>query len=209
MAARRSSRDDVAILAPAAHSTAQARYLAHEAGHLAGVAGGRVGQWARWGHIQASVSAGEPHVYGFPDVAEAIAVHELLDCGLTLRAIRRAVDKLGGPAGWPLSNGGLHVVHGRLAVERGEELVDLLGGAQEILPFDGRLDPVTTLRQGGWPSRALGLASIEVDPGRLGGRPVLRGRRIAVSVAVTLADPREHGLEPAVVEEARAWLQQR
>lgn len=186
--------------------TAQAAYLPHEAGHLAGVGGDRVGQWARWGHIQASVSTGEPHVYGFDDVAEAIAVHELLECRLTLRAIRRAVDELGGPAGWPLSRSGLHVVHGRLAVRRGDELVDLLGGAQEILPFDGRLDPVATLRDGGWPSRVLGIERIEVDPQRLGGRPVLRGRRIAVLDAVTLADPAEHGIDDRAVEEARAWL---
>jgi hypothetical protein len=224
--------------------TATVAYLAHEAGHLAGVGGDRVGQWARWGHIQASVSredprrerrggraggerreaprrerrggraGGErresPHLYGFEDVAEAIAVHELLECGLSLRGIRRAVEVLGGPAAWPLANSGVHVVHGRLAVERGDELVDLLGsGAQEILPLDGRLDPVATLRRGGWPSRALGLECIEVDPERLGGRPVLKGRRIAVADAVTFEDPAEHGLSTAAVEEARAWLRAR
>ena len=188
--------------------TAAGSYLAHEAGHLAGVAGDRIGQWARWGHIQASISTGDPHVYAFADVAEAIAVHDLLDRGLTLPAIRRAVEELGGPVGWPLSRSGLHVVHGRLAVERGNELVELLGrGAQEILPLDGRLDPLATLRRGGWPSRALGLTSVEVDPGRLGGRPALRDRRIAVTDAVTLDDPEEHGLEPHLLEEARAWLQ--
>ncbi|MDP9383732.1 MAG: helix-turn-helix domain-containing protein, partial [Actinomycetota bacterium] len=116
-------------------------YLAFDAGHLAGVGGDRIGQWARWGHIRASVSAGEPHVYAFDDVAEAIAVHVLLDRGIGLPAIRRAVDALGGPAGWPLSRGGLHVVHGRLAVERGGVLVDLeSGGEQEVLPLDGRVD---------------------------------------------------------------------
>ena len=188
--------------------TSEPRYLPHEAGHLAGVGGDRVGQWARWGHIQASISGGEPHVYGFADVAEAIAVHELLECGLTLRAIRRAVEVLGGPEGWPLSRSGLHVVHGRLAVRRGDELVDLLGaGGQEILPFDGRLDPVTTLRAGGWPARARGLRGIEVDPGRLGGRPVLRGRRIAVTDAVTMDDTAALGLSGAAIEEARAWLE--
>ena len=46
---------------------------------LAGVPGDRIGQWARWGHIRASVSAAEPHVYAFADVAEALAVHLLLD----------------------------------------------------------------------------------------------------------------------------------
>jgi hypothetical protein len=75
-----------------------AAYLAHEAGMLAGVPGERIGQWARWGHIRASVSAGEPHVYAFGDVAEALAVHLLLDAGFTLPLVRRAVERLGGAA---------------------------------------------------------------------------------------------------------------
>src|SRR3954452_18187826 len=54
-------------------TVATGAYLAHEAGMLAGVPGDRIGQWARWGHIRASVSAAEPHVYAFSDVAEALA----------------------------------------------------------------------------------------------------------------------------------------
>ncbi len=182
-------------------------YLASDAGHLAGVAGDRIGQWARWGHIRASVSAGEPHVYAFDDVAEAIAVHVVLERGIGLPAIRRAVDALGGPDGWPLSRGALHVVHGRLAVERGDVLVDLeSGGEQEVLPLDGRVDALGILRGGGWPSRALGLRAVEVDPERVGGEPVLRVRRIAVRDAVALADPAEHGLDAGVIEEAARWL---
>src|SRR3954470_3760301 len=90
-----------------------AAYLAHEAGMLAGVPGDRIGQWARWGHIRASVSAGDPHVYSFADVAEALAVHLLLDGGFTLPVVRRAVERLG-------ALDGLHVVDHRLAVERGD-----------------------------------------------------------------------------------------
>src|SRR3954471_11308023 len=86
-------------------TVAPARYLAHDAGRLAGVPGDRVGQWARWGHIRASISAAEPHVYAFEDVAEALAVHLLLDAGHSLPAVRRAVERLGGPAAWPLSSG--------------------------------------------------------------------------------------------------------
>ena len=184
-----------------------AAYLAHEAGHLAGVPGDRIGQWARWGHIRASVSAAEPHVYGFEDVAEAIAVHELLERGLALPAIRRAVERLGGAEGWPLARSELHVVDGRLAAPRGGILVDVLAGApQGVLPFDGRLDPVAVLRRGGWPARALGLERIEVDPERAGGRPVVRGRRIALEDVLALADPAAEGIEPEAVEEARRWL---
>ena len=184
------------------------RYSAHEAGHLAGVAGDRIGQWARWGHIRASVSAAEPHVYAFEDVAEAIAVHELLERGLGLPAIRRLVERLGGAAAYPLAGSGLRVVDGRVAAERGGILVDVLGGAEQgVLSLDGRIDPLAVLRHGGWPARALGLEWIEVDPARLDGRPVLRGRRVAVQDAAALEDPAAHGLEPAAAEEAARWLQ--
>src|SRR5215217_6615318 len=103
-------------------TVATGRYLAHEAGRLAGVDGDRIGQWARWGHIRASVSAGDPHVYSFADVADALAVRLLLDAGIALPVIRRAVEALGGEH--PLSEG-LHVVDGRLAVEAGAGLKDV------------------------------------------------------------------------------------
>jgi len=184
-----------------------ARYLAHEAGHLAGVAGDRIGQWARWGHIRASVSAKDPHVYAWEDVAEALAVHELLDHGVALPAVRLAVERLGGAGARPLSSGELRVVDGRMAAPRGGLLVDVLSGAtQGVLELGRRLDPAGVLRRGGWPARALALEWIEVDPGRLGGRPVIRGRRIAVRDAAQMSDPAAYGLEPVAVEEARAWL---
>jgi len=176
-------------------------YSAGEVGHLAGVAGDRIGQWARWGHIPASVSAGEPHVYGWDDAAEAVAVHELLARGVGLAEVRWAVGALGGAATWPLSRCGVHVVHGRIAVQRGEELVDLRSGAQEVLALEGRLDPAGLLRRGGWPARALGLERVEVDPARLGGRPCVRGTRVALAEADT-----ELGVAEADVEEARRWL---
>src|SRR3954466_12683471 len=116
-------------------------YLAHDAGMLAGVPGDRIGQWARWGHIRASVSADDPHVYAFADVAEALAVHLLLDGGLTLPVVRHAVERLGG------LTDGIHVVDGRLAVERGEILKDVFT-EQTVLPLNGRVDPVDLLRHG-------------------------------------------------------------
>src|SRR4051794_41772597 len=90
-------------------TVAAARYSAHAAGLLAGVPGDRIGQWARWGHIRASVSAADPHVYSFGDVAEALAVHLLLDAGFALPLVRRAVERLGGAQDAPLSDGVLAV----------------------------------------------------------------------------------------------------
>lgn len=173
-------------------------YLAHEAGRLAGVDGDRIGQWARWGHIRASVSAGDPHVYSYEDVADALAVHLLLEAGLPLPVIRRAVERLGGEH--PLSDG-IHVVDGRLAVERGDRLEDVFTD-HGVLPLDGRVDARGLLARGGWPARGRDLR-VEVDPDRLGGRPCIRGRRVPVEDAA--ADPEGLGLSDEEIADARSW----
>jgi hypothetical protein len=176
-------------------TVATGRYLAHEAGRLAGVPGDRIGQWARWGHIRASVSAEDPHVYAFGDVAEALAVHLLLDAGVALPVVRRAVERLGG------LTGGVHVVDGRLAVERGTVLQDVFT-EQTVLPLNGRVDALELLRRGGWVARGRDLR-VEVDPGRCGGRPCVRGRRVPVEDVVR--DPGGLALSAAEVEDARTW----
>ena len=171
-----------------------------------GVDGDRIGQWARWGHIRASVSAGDPHIYSFEDVAEALAVHLLLEAGLPLPVIRRAVDRVGRLQG-------MHVVDGRLAVQRGEVLEDVFTD-QGVLPLDGRVDAVDLLRRGGWPAHRLpDLRHVEVDPDRLGGRPCIRGRRIAVEDVAAIADEplgparlvEEYGLTGDQIEDAVRW----
>jgi DNA-binding transcriptional MerR regulator len=80
-------------------------FLAGEAGELAGVSGTTIGQWARWGYIRASQSAGEPHVYSVEDVAEAAIVHTLLERGVRHADVRRAIARLRECryGDWPLS----------------------------------------------------------------------------------------------------------
>jgi DNA-binding transcriptional MerR regulator len=78
-------------------------FLAGEAGELAGVSGSTIGQWARWGYIRASQSAGDPHVYSVEDVAEAAMVRALLDRGVRHADVRRAIERLRGYGDWPLS----------------------------------------------------------------------------------------------------------
>ena len=79
-------------------------FLAGAVGELAGVTGNTIGQWARWGYIRASQSAGDPHVYSVEDVAEAAMVHALLDRGVSRPMIRRAIAQLGASYGdWPLT----------------------------------------------------------------------------------------------------------
>src|SRR3954465_1784161 len=168
-----------------AATVATGAYLAHEAGMLAGVPGDRIGQGARWGHIRASISAAEPHVYAFEDVAEALAVHLLLDAGHSLPAGRRAVERLGGPAAWPLSSG--------------PDVFSAFGA----LPLNGRVDARDLLRRGGWPTRVTGVSEVGVDPARAGGRACRRGRRVAVEDAV--ADPEAYGLTQAQIADATRW----
>jgi DNA-binding transcriptional MerR regulator len=82
---------------------AHGELLAGAVGELAGVSGNTIGQWARWGYIRASQSAGDPHVYSVEDVAEAAMVKALLDRGISHMQVRRAISQLSGYGDWPLS----------------------------------------------------------------------------------------------------------
>ena len=76
---------------------------AGEAGELVGVSGTTIGQWARWGYIRASQSAGDPHVYSVEDVGEASIVAELLARGVRHADVRKAIERLRDLGDWPLS----------------------------------------------------------------------------------------------------------
>ena len=88
---------------------AHGEFLAGAVGELAGVSGNTVGQWARWGYIRASQSAGDPHVYSVEDVAEAAMVKALLDRGVSHMMVRRAIAQLTEYGDWPLSEASLAV----------------------------------------------------------------------------------------------------
>jgi DNA-binding transcriptional MerR regulator len=79
-------------------------FLAGEAGELAGVSGSTIGQWARWGYIRASQSAGDPHVYSVEDVLEAAIVRDLLERGVRHADVRRAIGRLHSYGVWPLAD---------------------------------------------------------------------------------------------------------
>lgn len=175
-------------------------YLAHEAGWLAGVSGDRIGQWARRGYIKSSVSSKVPRIYSYQDVAEAMVVHELLDRGVPLQKIKRAITILRSDYGdWPLTHAPIvtaetHLTTGRvgaaLALERHEgDLTDLgrdpLQGVLEV----GDLRRIADhLRRGGWVVRHLpNLRYIEVDPDRISGRPAVKGTRVPAELVAHLA----------------------
>jgi uncharacterized protein (DUF433 family) len=178
---------------------AHGRYLAGEVGLLAGVSGDRIGQWARWGYIRSSHSDGEPRVYSFEDVGEAIIVHELEELGASLRAIHRAVERLREREQdeWPLQRNAarLGAANGSVVEFEGDEAYDLGGPSldeQGVLELADLRRVRGCLERGGWAACLHPeLRHIEVDPGMLGGRPVIRGRRIAAQEVAELAADRE------------------
>jgi DNA-binding transcriptional MerR regulator len=83
------------------------RFLAAEAGELAGVSGTTIGQWARRGLIRSSISDDDPRVYSVEDVAEAAVVRALLERGIRHAEVHRLVARLNGYGPWPLSEAAL------------------------------------------------------------------------------------------------------
>ena len=199
---------------------ARGHYLAEEAGRLAGVSGATIGQWARRGYIRSSRSERPVRVYSFQDVAEAMIVHELLERGVARRAIKAAVAHLRASAagGWPLLHAQL-LVPGQAQASRTVVVADASGHLDVVSghPVLAQLDlveVVSELRRGGWAARSLpGLSHIEVDPDRLSGRPVIRGRRVPAELAARMADTpqgadvlrHDYGLTGDEIDDARRW----
>ena len=94
------------------------------------MSGSTIGQWARWGYIRASQSAGDPHVYSVEDVAEAAIVHELLRRGVRHADVRRAIDRLRTYGTWPLSEAPLATT----TETRPRLVLRENGGAYELSP---------------------------------------------------------------------------
>jgi uncharacterized protein (DUF433 family)/DNA-binding transcriptional MerR regulator len=200
---------------------AHGHYLAGEVGVLAGVSGDRIGQWARWGHIRSSRSEREPRVYSYEDVAEAMIVHELEELGADLPSIRRAVERLRERqnVGWPLQHNRarLGAANGSVVEFEGDEAYDLGARSpseQGVLETPDLRRVAAELDRGGWAARLLpGLRHVEVDPDRLGGRPVIRGRRIAAQDVATLAATAggrevlhdDYDLDDAQIDDAVRW----
>jgi uncharacterized protein (DUF433 family) len=175
------------------HLPPRGHYLAHEVGRLAGISGHMIGQWARRGYIRSSQSAETPRVYSFQDVAEAMVVHELLDRGVSHRQIRSTITSLRGRYGhdWPLTHARLATEGGRVVTEADEAFYDTgKRGWQQLNIDESDLKRIVgELQRGGWAARTLpDLTRIEVDPGRLSGRPVIKGTRVPAELVAQLAE---------------------
>ena len=197
-------------------------YLAEEAGRLAGVSGTTIGQWARRGYIRSSRADRPVRVYSYQDVAEAMIVHELFVQGVGRWAVRATVTRLrlelDSP--WPLQKADLLVPAGRapgrparsLVVDSGGSQVDVVAGHPVLAGLD-LVGVVSDLSRGGWAARTIPITHIEVDPVRLSGRPVIKGRRVPAELVAELAattqgvDTLKHdyGLSSPEIEDARRW----
>lgn len=200
-------------------------YLAAEAGWLAGVSGDRVGQWARRGYIRASVDSGNPHVYSFQDVAEAMVVHHLLDRGVKHVEIRKGIERCRERYGdWPLTEAPLFTTdltggrgHEALVLEEDEVVFDIgVGSGGQVLAI-GRQDlkrVAEQLRRGGWVVRNMpDIHHIEVDPDRLSGFPTIRNRRVPADMVAQVGQTaegmrtlrREYDLTTPEIRDAIRW----
>jgi uncharacterized protein (DUF433 family)/DNA-binding transcriptional MerR regulator len=178
-------------------ATAQPRgwYLAREVGLLAGVSGDKIGQWARYGYIHSSWSSTIPRVYSFQDVADAIAVHQLLDRGVIHADIKKAIAGLREAYGdWPLQIAPLATTDRRqasprVALKEGGMAFDIgRKRGQSFLSFVELQSINQLLRRGGWALLDLPeVTHIEVDPDRLSGRPTIRDRRIPAEKVARIA----------------------
>ena len=197
------------------HMPPRGRYLAHEVGVLAGVSGGKIGQWARRGYIKSSVSNELPRIYSYQDVAEAMVVHDLLTNGVPHKEIRTAIDSLQEYGDWPLTHAPLSTGGGRVYTEKDGATYDV--GTKtwhQVIEVENLERIASQLRRGGWAVRDLpDLEHIEVDPDRLSGRPTIRGRRIpAAKVAALATTPsgveilrEDYELADAEIADARRW----
>jgi uncharacterized protein (DUF433 family) len=167
-------------------------YTAAEVARLAGVSPRRIGRWAREGVILPSVSSDRPHIYSYADAGEAILAHYLVSEGKPIADVKAIVHFLRDRYGnWPLAAAPLEH-DGRLVVIRDPESGvyvsvdkpgnDVIGGTLLDLKVVRK-----SLGRGGWVTLQNPREHIEVDPDRHSGVPVIRGRRIPVSLVASLA----------------------
>lgn len=177
------------------------RYLAHEAGRIAGVSGSTIGQWARRGYIRSSQSGPGvlPRVYSYQDIAEAMVVHELVDRGVPPKEIHTSIEHLREHRGdWPLTEARGPLATADLAAGNSRPLLVMddddglydvgRSPSQRILEAGNLRQIAVDLSRGGWAARELpDLRRIEINPDVIGGRPSIRGRRIPAQLVAELA----------------------
>jgi uncharacterized protein (DUF433 family) len=166
-------------------------YTAADVARLSGLSHQRVSRWAREGIIRHSIST-RPNIYSYADVGEAILAHYLFDQGKPPRKIRMLVEHLREEYGeWPLAAAPLEH-DGQLCVIWDEERemyvsADIPGHDVMGKTLLDLKEIRQALSRGGWVSLKNPRLHIEIDPERLSGEPVIKGRRLSTQRVASLA----------------------
>lgn len=184
------------------------RYSTREVSHLTGISPRRIGQWARRKCIVRSHESAK-HPYSYQDVAETLMVRKLVEAGVRLADVRRAVTRLREEYGnWPLREAPLQMdEYRRMLLENGGHLWDFTSGISGLRAIG------SALADGGWASVEESLTLIAVDPAVMSGTPTIRGRRITAMFVGNMAETSsgrkilqtDYELSEEEIDEGRRW----
>jgi len=165
-------------------------YTVFELACLAGAPPKRVGRWHQMGVFPGTGRS--PGTFSYADAAEAILAHYLfaeasLRPGEVAKLVANLRDRYGD---WPLAHAPLEH-EGRLVVvrEHGDVFLDVLHRPEQRV-IEATLDlrrVRDALRHGGWVALNTQRKSIEVDPEKLSGLPIVRGHRLPTTVVAEVA----------------------
>lgn len=194
------------------------RYSTREVSHLTGVPPRRIGQWARRQCIVRSHESAK-HPYSYQDVAETLMVRKLVEAGVRLADVSRAVTRLREEYGnWPLRDAPLQMdEYRRILLDTDGHLWDFTSG----IPGEGVFTPTSSglraigsaLADGGWASVEESLTRIAVDPAVMSGTPTIRDRRITAMFVGNMAETSsgreilktDYELSKEDIDEGRRW----
>lgn len=163
------------------------RYTPVMAARLVGVSPRRLGQWTRREIIPRTGAGGS---YTYADVGEALLAHYLLDfLDVPLPRVRWIVSQLRAAYGlWPLATAPLEHDGPFVVVREGEAVLSTERPSQGVMEKTLDLRKLReALGHGGWVTLTQPRPHVEVNPGRLGGRPTVRGRRIPTELVADIA----------------------
>lgn len=164
------------------------RYTPPLAARLVGVSPPRLGQWHRREIVPRTGGGG---AYSYADIGEGLLAHYLIDyLGLSLPRVGLIVAQLRDRYGaWPLTTAPLEH-DGPFIVVRDEDLVfSTERPSQSVLERTLDLRKLSAaLAHGGWVTLTQPRRYVEVNPGRLSGKPTVRGRRIPTELVADIAE---------------------
>jgi DNA-binding transcriptional MerR regulator len=133
-----------------AKKAAQPGYRAPQVCQIIGITYRQIDYWARTDLVRPSLAvahgSGTQRRYSRTDLIELAVIKRLLDAGISLQAVRRAIHHLNTPGGGDLTTASL-VLHGdaTLIARHGHEITELIQaghGVLNIVPLGGVTDDI-------------------------------------------------------------------